>query len=92
MATVGISFDGNNVHFIFGIPEGQTGGTGDQGIQGPPGEVTNADLGNAINGTSSNTNAVPTMDVPFLNDPPSLADMETMRAAYNALVLGLRRP
>lgn len=91
-ATVSVSFDGNNVHFTFGIPEGQTGGTGGPGEQGPPGEVTNAALGNAINSTSSNSNAVPTMDVPFANDPPTLVDMETMRAAYNALVLGLRRP
>jgi hypothetical protein len=36
-------------------------------------------------------NAVPTLDTPFTNDPASLADMETMRAAYNSLVLALRR-
>jgi hypothetical protein len=91
-ATVSVSFDGTNVRFDFGIPRGNDGGEGQQGIQGPPGEVTAADLGTAINGTSVNSNAVPTMDVPFMNEPPTMADMETMRAAYNALVLGLRRP
>ena len=88
-ATVSVSFDGTNVHFTFGIPVGA------DGAQGPPGEVTNAQLATAISmavgGTSSNTNAVPTMDTPFTNDPPTLADMETMRAAHNALVLALRR-
>jgi len=84
-ATVGVSFDGTNVHFTYGIPRGA------EGVQGPPGEVTAAQLSAAIIGTSSNTNAVPTLDTPFTNDPPTLADMETMRAAYNALVLAARR-
>jgi hypothetical protein len=87
-ATVSVSFDGNNVHFTFGIPEGSQGA---QGAVGPPGEVTSSDLNNAISGTSGNSNAVPTMDVPFTNDPPTLVDMETMRAAYNTLVVALRR-
>ncbi len=94
-ATVSVNFDGSNVRFTFGIPrgfDGGQGGQGEQGIQGPPGEVTNAALANAISGTSSNTNGVNTLDTPFVNDPPTLADLETMRAAYNALVLGLRRP
>ena len=87
-ATVSVNFDGTNVHFTFGIPTGDTGG---QGIPGTPGEVTNAALATAIAGTSSNTNAVATLDTPFTNDPPTLADMELMRAAYNALVLAARR-
>ena len=45
----------------------------------------------SISGTSSNSNAVATMDTAFVNDPPTLADMEVMRAAYNALVNALRR-
>jgi len=65
------------------------------GAQGAPGEVTNAALAGAIAaaiaGTSNNTNSVPTMDTPFTNDPASLADMELMRANYNALVLAARR-
>jgi hypothetical protein len=96
-ATVSVSFDGSNVRFTFGIPRGNDGsngndgGQGPAGPQGPPGEVTAADLANAISSTSANSNGVPTMDVPFSNDPPSLTDIETMRAAYNTLVLGLRR-
>ena len=88
-ATVSVSFDGSNVHFTFGIPQGA------EGAQGLPGEVTNAQLttaiSTAVDGTSANSNSVPTLDTPFTNDPPTLADMETMRAAYNALVLALRR-
>jgi hypothetical protein len=56
-----------------------------------PGEVTNAALASAISGTSSNSNAVVTLDTPFANDPPTLADMETMRAAYNALLQAPQR-
>jgi len=33
MATVTVGFDGTNVHFTFGIPEGQTGGQGEPGTQ-----------------------------------------------------------
>jgi hypothetical protein len=90
-ATVGVSFDGSNVHFVFSIPEGAGGGEGPQGDQGPPGEVTNAALAGAISSTSSNSNAVPTLDTPFVNDPPTLADMETMRAKMNELITALRR-
>jgi len=97
-ATVEANFDGNAVRLLFGIPRGLDGQNGmngndggqgiqgEQGIQGPPGEVTNADLGNAISGTSSNTNGVMTLDTPFA-DP----DAETLRQAYNTLVLAARR-
>ncbi len=91
-ASVSVNYDGSNVRFNFGIPRGNDGGQGQQGEPGQPGEVTNATLANAISGTSSNTNGVSTLDTPFMNDPPTLADLETMRAAYNALVIGLRRP
>ena len=53
--------------------------------------MTNSQLSSAISGTSNNSNAVTTMDTPFTNDPPSLADMELIRAKYNELVLALRR-
>ena len=84
-AWVTVSYYNSEVHFLFGIP------TGDPGTQGPPGEVTTAQLNTAISGTSNNTNAVATMDTPFTNDPPTLADMELMRAKYNELVLAARR-
>ncbi len=74
------------VRFTLGIPRGETGYTGPQGDQGPPGEVTNSALANAISGTSSNSNTVTTLDTPFA-DP----NAEALRAAYNALVLSLRR-
>ncbi|MBI3882583.1 MAG: collagen-like protein, partial [Verrucomicrobia bacterium] len=65
---------------------GDKGDKGDPGNTGPAGEVTTVQLNEAINtaiaGTSSNTNAVPTLDTPFVNDPPTLADLELMRAAY----------
>ena len=71
------------------------GPQGNDGPQGPTGEVSNADLASAIAGatanSSANTNGVPTLDTAFANDPPTLADIEVMRAAYNTLVLALRR-
>lgn len=90
-ATVTVSFDGVNVHFSYGIPRGTNGNNGSDGAQGPPGEVTNVALAGAINGTSSNSNAVTTLDTPFLNDPPTLADMEVVRVKMNELILALRR-
>jgi hypothetical protein len=95
MATVTVFFDGTTVHLSFGIPQGAQGEPGIQGIQGTPGEVTtsamNGAIASAIAGTSNNTNSHPTMDTPFTNDPPTLADMELMRLNYNALVTALRR-
>ena len=48
--------------------------------------MTSLALAMSISGTSSNSNAVPTLDTPFA-DP----DAEALRAAYNTLVLALRR-
>jgi len=90
-ATVQTNFDGSNVRFQFGIPRGQSGNDGGSGTQGPPGEVTNAQLSSAIGGTSSNSNAVSLLDTPFTNDPPTLADLELMRANVNELITALRR-
>jgi hypothetical protein len=70
-----------------GGPQGPPGADGIDGAEGPPREVTNADLAVAISGTSNNSNAVTTLDTPFVNDPPTLADLEVMRAAHNALAL-----
>ena len=57
-ATVGVSFDGSNVRFQFGIPRGNDGSNGSDGA---PGEVSNAQLNSAISGTSNNTNGVSTL-------------------------------
>ncbi len=80
-ATVDVSFDGTDVHFAYGIPRGN---------DGPPGEVTTAALDAAIAGTSANTNAVETLDLPF-SDPPTLADLEAVRAKINEMLLAQRR-
>jgi len=85
-ATVGVSFDGSNVRFTFGIPRGSDGSNGSDGAQGPPGEVSQAQLNSAINGTSANTNSVSTLDSPFA-DP----DMEAMRQKLNEMILNGRR-
>jgi hypothetical protein len=82
-ATVGVSFDGSNVRFTFGIPRGNDGTTGPQG---PAGEVTLAQLDAAITGTSNNSNAVATLDVPFA-DP----DAEALRQRMNEFILAARR-
>ena len=42
-------------------------------------------------GTSPNTNGVDTLDNPFSNDPPTLADFEVLRAKINELILNGRR-
>ena len=101
-ATVSVAFDGTNVRFTFGIPagfngtDGANGTDGTNGTDGAPGEVSTAQMdaaiASALSGTSANTNAVPTLDIGFAIDPPTLADLETMRAAYNTLVLALRKP
>jgi hypothetical protein len=84
-ATVNVGFDGSNVHFAFGIPRGVDGANGING------EVTAAELSNAIADTSRNTNAVGTLDTPFSNEPPTLADLEIMRQKLNELILAMRR-
>ncbi len=83
-ATVSVFFDGNTVHFSFGIPRGAQG---EQGIQGPPGEVTNAALAGAIAGTAQNPNGIAPFGGSF-SDPPTQAELmafaayvETLRSA-----------
>ena len=51
-ATVSVTFDGTSVHFTFGIPRGA------EGVQGPPGEVTSAQLSAAIATTAQNPSGV----------------------------------
>jgi hypothetical protein len=90
-ASVQTNFDGNAVRMVFNLPRGFTGNDGGTGPQGAPGEVTNAQLTDAINTTSGNSNGVATLDTPFANDPPTLADLEVMRAKMNELITALRR-
>lgn len=61
-ASVGVSFDGSNVRFTFGIPQGNDGPTG---ATGQPGEVTQTDLNNGLlnnlSQCSNNSNGVGTL-------------------------------
>ena len=56
---------------------------GSDGAQGPPGEVSQAQLNSA---TSNNTNGVSTLDSAFA-DP----DMEALRQKVNEMILNGRR-
>jgi hypothetical protein len=76
-AAVSVSFDGNNVHFTFSIPHGNDGALG---------EVSQAQLTTAINGTSNNTNSVSTLDTGFAD-----SDMEALRQKLNELIQAARR-
>jgi hypothetical protein len=82
LATVGVSFDGSNGRFTFGISRGSDGTSGSDGPQGPSGEISEAQLNSAISGKSANTNGVSTLDSPF-TDP----DMESMRQKLNEMIL-----
>jgi hypothetical protein len=78
-ATASTFFDGTNVHLSLGLP------------QGLPGEVTLSALTAGLDGTSANSNAVDTLDVPFSNPLPTPMDLEVIRAKLNELILALRR-
>ena len=81
------TFDGGAVHLVFNLPRGLTGS---DGIQGPPGEVTNAALTAAINGTSSNSNAVDL--IPFTaNGTYDVYQQEAIINKINELINALRR-
>ncbi|MFN0075461.1 MAG: hypothetical protein ACKVY0_03190 [Prosthecobacter sp.] len=86
-ATVNVSFDGTAVRLSFGIPRGQEGQAGQQGA---PGEVTNAQLTTAINGTSSNSNAVAALGM-TVSDPPTQSEMQQIADKMDELILALRR-
>ncbi|MBL9143910.1 MAG: hypothetical protein JNM99_09535 [Verrucomicrobiaceae bacterium] len=80
-ATVGVSFDGTNVHFAFGIP---------QGAKGDPGDVSLEQLSLAIAGTSANSNAV--QPLPFNATPNYDPDQfQAVIDKMNELIQALRR-
>lgn len=90
-AGVSVSFDGTDVHFTFDIPrgaDGPSGNDGSPGNDGPPGEVS---LQQMKDSTSANTNGVSTLDDAFMNDPPTLGDLELLRSKLNELILALRQ-
>lgn len=79
-ATVTVGFNGTNVGFTFGIPQGADGPQGIQGIPGP----------SDLSGTSNNTNGVATLGI-SISDPPTQSEMQQMLAKMNELIVALRR-
>ena len=92
-ASVNASMSGNAVHLTFNIPAG---------LDGQPGEVTQAqlsnDLANNANATfntimpltSNNSNAVAEL-VLAVSDPPTQAEVNQVIAKLNELIQALRR-
>ena len=95
-ATVNVSVTDSTLHFSFEIPRGiqgqpgLTGQMGETGPQGAPGEVTLADLSNALNVTSNNSNAVGQMS---LNVDTSYNQTQVQQICdkLDELILALRR-
>jgi hypothetical protein len=83
-ATVDVSFDGTDVHFSFGIPQGAPG------EQGPPGEVTTQQLDDAIATTAQNPSGIGPFTGGF-SDPPTQAEMEAFAAWSESLRAALVR-
>jgi hypothetical protein len=63
---------------------------GPQGNDGPPGEVTNAQLASASAGTSSNSNGVNTLGL-TVSDPPTQAELQQIADKLDELIHALRR-
>lgn len=90
-ATVAVSVNGGTLHFTFGIPQGFAG---PQGPQGVPGEVTQTDLNNAVQGMlsqcSANSNGVNTLNL-FVSDPPTQGEVQDLANKLDELINALRR-
>jgi hypothetical protein len=71
-------------------PQGPPGNDGAPGIQGTAGEVTAADLSNALAGCSANSNGVSLLNLSF-SDPPTQAEVQAMSSKLNELINALRR-
>jgi hypothetical protein len=101
-ATVSVGFDGTNVHFTFGIPQGALGATGPdgpqgaqgnegpQGPQGPQGDVSTQQLNDAVSTTARNPNAVGPYGGGF-SDPPTQAELQAFAAYVETLRAALVR-
>ncbi len=85
---VGVSLSGTELHFSFGIPQGQDGATGQ------PGEVSLTDLNNAtqntLGQTSSNSNGVGNLS---MNADPAYDQnqMQAVMQKLDELINALRR-
>ena len=95
-ASVEVSFDGSNVHFTFGIPQGSEGmagspgPAGSDGAAGAPGEVSQAQLDNAMGQTSNNSNAVGQMSI-SVDSSYNQSQMQAVFDKVDELILALRR-
>lgn len=81
-ATVGVSFDGINVHFTMGIPSG---------YPGPPGEVTTAALDSAIATTALNPASVSPLSQSATPDYDP-GQMQQVMDKLDELLAALKRP
>ncbi|MBI3878613.1 MAG: collagen-like protein [Verrucomicrobia bacterium] len=78
---------------------GDKGDKGDTGDAGAPGEVSNVQLGDAINNalttaaanSSANSNGVALIDTSGFSDPPTLADLLAVANKQNELITAQRR-
>jgi hypothetical protein len=90
-ATVSVSVTGSTLHFTFSIPQGYSGAEGPQGV---PGEVTLADLNNAVlnvlNQSSANSNGVGTLAI-GISDPPTQSEVQQIANKLDELINALRR-
>lgn len=75
---------GDTLHFTFAIPMGEPGPTG------PQGEVSNADLYNALQTTSANSNGVSTLGI-SITDPPTQSEVQAIVSKIDELINTLRR-
>jgi hypothetical protein len=84
MATVGVSFDGTDVHLTFGVPRGA------DGAPGANGEVSTAALAAAITTTSNNSNSVSTLgqSADGIYNPTQMQDLINK---VDELITALRR-
>ena len=90
-ATVSVSVTGSTLHFTFSIPQGYSGAEGPQGV---PGEVTLADLNNAVlnvlNQSSNISNGVNTLAM-GVSDPPTQNEVQQIANKVDELINALRR-
>jgi len=81
-AAVSVSFDGTNVHFTFSIP---------QGLGGPPGEVTAAQLNSAFATTAQNPSGV--SPLALIPDPSyNPTQIQQMADKLDELLNAIKRP
>jgi hypothetical protein len=80
-ASVGLSVVGNTLHFTFDLPQGDVG---------PIGEVSSADLSNAISGTSNNSNSVGTLGL-SADGSYNPSQMQDVLNKLDELIIALRR-